>query len=384
MVVAAHEAQRLGDVGRPRPRLVTIEGPRSRSSISVPARLRLWASSPIWSIWVRIPVTSTGPAVAARPPEQRPQHVGHPAQPLEHLGSVGAVPQHLAEPLVERAERTPAAGGVLEHPHPHRRRYHPGHRPDRGAVVARLERDRGAGLERATASSGSSTRPSSAAAPEERAAQWSGRAAQSIGGPGVQELAALQAQQLGRRRDVDQGRGRRAPRPAHARWRRGAAGRRRRSPGRTRCPASAGASRRSVTCTAWPATASASRSAPTLTTWVGVASGVLIGRPPRSVTARRVAPALDRCTSAPASASAATWRSSPCGSAAVPTTLTTTGTSPPIAGDRGRQALGGVGLGAVAEHHVHQHHRRRPGRPPAEPVSSRRVGSIIGCARPRV
>ena len=44
--------------------LVTIAGERSRSSISVPARLRLCASSPICSIWVRIPVTSTGPLVS--------------------------------------------------------------------------------------------------------------------------------------------------------------------------------------------------------------------------------------------------------------------------------------------------------------------------------
>ena len=42
--------------------VVTMDGDRSRSSISVPARLRLCASSPIWSIWVRIPVTSTGTA----------------------------------------------------------------------------------------------------------------------------------------------------------------------------------------------------------------------------------------------------------------------------------------------------------------------------------
>ena len=34
---------------------------------------------------------------------------------------------------------------------------------------------------------------------------------------------------------------------------------------------------------------------------------------------------MDRCTSAPASASACTWRSRPCGSPAVPTTVTTTG-----------------------------------------------------------
>ena len=41
----------------------TIAGERSRSSIRVPARLRLWASSPIWSICVRTPVTSVASSV---------------------------------------------------------------------------------------------------------------------------------------------------------------------------------------------------------------------------------------------------------------------------------------------------------------------------------
>ena len=82
-----------------------------------------------------------------RGPQQRAEDVGHPAQPGDHLGRVGAVPQHLAEALVERAVGTPAGGRVLEHEHPHVRRGDPGHRADRGAVVARLERDVGAGLE---------------------------------------------------------------------------------------------------------------------------------------------------------------------------------------------------------------------------------------------
>ena len=43
--------------------LLTIAGERSRSSISVPARLRLCASSPICSIWVRMPVTSVASSV---------------------------------------------------------------------------------------------------------------------------------------------------------------------------------------------------------------------------------------------------------------------------------------------------------------------------------
>ena len=35
-----------------------------RVKSEVAATLRLWPSSPIWSIWVRMPVTSTGPLVS--------------------------------------------------------------------------------------------------------------------------------------------------------------------------------------------------------------------------------------------------------------------------------------------------------------------------------
>ncbi len=38
----------------------TMDGDSSRRVISEPARLRLCASSPICSIWARIPVTSSG------------------------------------------------------------------------------------------------------------------------------------------------------------------------------------------------------------------------------------------------------------------------------------------------------------------------------------
>ena len=38
-----------------------MDGSRSRSSMSVPVRLRLCASSPICTIWARIALTSTGP-----------------------------------------------------------------------------------------------------------------------------------------------------------------------------------------------------------------------------------------------------------------------------------------------------------------------------------
>ena len=66
MVVAADEAQDVGDVLLSNPASdppPTMAGERSRSSISVPARLRLCASSPICSIWVRMPVTSGASSV---------------------------------------------------------------------------------------------------------------------------------------------------------------------------------------------------------------------------------------------------------------------------------------------------------------------------------
>ena len=40
---------------------------------------------------------------AHRHAQRRAEHVGHPAQPVDHLGAVRAVPQHLAQPLVQRA-----------------------------------------------------------------------------------------------------------------------------------------------------------------------------------------------------------------------------------------------------------------------------------------
>ena len=178
----------------------------------------------------------------------------------------------------------------------------------------------------ATASSGSSTRPSSAAPAISPPRSGPDARSQSIGGPAcrnsprwrpstsaagatstsvaVTSSIAASARSLARapqrvgrdRGEVGLGAGHRRP-PV--------------DPGR---PA-----------VAWAATASASRSAPTLTTL----SGVVIGVPPTSSSARRVAPALDRCTSAPARPARATWRSRPCGSPSVPTTATTTGWSTP-------------------------------------------------------
>ena len=77
------------------------------------------------------------PGGAHRRGERGAEHVGHPAQPGDHLGAVGAVAQHLAQALVQRAPgaRTGRRIGQLEQPH--RRRDHPGHRTDRVPLVTR-------------------------------------------------------------------------------------------------------------------------------------------------------------------------------------------------------------------------------------------------------
>ena len=115
----------------------------------MPARLRLCPSSPICSIWAMIALMSIRPAGADRLLQQRAEHRRHPAQPLDHLGAVGAVAQHLAEALVQRAPGRAAVHRVPQLEHPHRRRDHAGHRADGAVVVARVEGDRRRGRARA-------------------------------------------------------------------------------------------------------------------------------------------------------------------------------------------------------------------------------------------
>ena len=102
--------------------------------------------------------------------------------------------------------------------------------------------------------------------------------------------------------------------------------------------------------------------------------------------------ALDRNTSAPACDQRVAWVSRSCGSAAVPHRRhhdgQRPGRPPPRCrwrGHRRGQPAGRVRLGTVSEHDVQQQHRRPRGPPPASASrSSRTVGSIIGCGRPRV
>ena len=105
------------------------------------ARLRLCTSSPICSAWAMTLRRSSGPCAASASRSSGRQHLLHPAQAREHLVVVGAVAQHLAQPLVERGVGAVAEGRVLEDPHRHRGGDHAGHRPHGGVVVAGRERD---------------------------------------------------------------------------------------------------------------------------------------------------------------------------------------------------------------------------------------------------
>ena len=257
--------------------------------------------------------------------QQRTEHVAHPPQPGQHLRTVGAVPQHLAEALVERAVGTPARGGVLEREHPHAGRDDAGHRPDRRSVVARLERDARAGLEERGGVLGVVDQSLERGAAHQRAAHRTGRAVPADRRAGVQELAGLEPEQLAGRCDVDQGRG-----DAEHRGQGALVG---------VAPQRVGGHRREVGLGAGHRRAPVDPGHPDrlLGHRVGeqvradVDDGLRGGHggahdsAPISSIARRVAPALERWTSAPASARARTCRSRSWGSASVPTTAITTG-----------------------------------------------------------
>ena len=166
----------LGDVGAAR-RCRPASGSSSRSSISVPARLRLWPSSPICTIWPMIALMSTGPCRA-----HAPRAAAGPSTALIQrsrsidLGGVRAVAQHLAQALVEGAPGRAAVDLVPQLEHPHRRRDHAGHRPDRAAVVARLQLDPAGARAVASASSGRRREPLEEHRADQRTAQRPGRA----------------------------------------------------------------------------------------------------------------------------------------------------------------------------------------------------------------
>ena len=184
--------------------LSTMDGSRSRSSISVPARLRLWPSSPICTIWPMIALTSTGPVARSACAEGRAEHGLHPAQPLDHLGAVRAVPQHLAQPLVQRAPARVAVHRVAQHPTPTstaRPRPPSGpRRPGRGTASARsaFRRPGARPPTAAAASSGSDASPSSSIAPISAPRSGPLARSQSIGGPAWQNWPRLKPDHVAR------------------------------------------------------------------------------------------------------------------------------------------------------------------------------------------
>ena len=121
--------------------------------------------------------------------QQRAEHVGHPVQPLDHLGAVGAVAQHLAEALVERAPRRRgrARRRAARRPTSTARRRRPSGRPRRGGGTARGRPSPAA--RPASASSGGVGQALEEHRADERAAHRAAtRAPSSIGGPACRKV----------------------------------------------------------------------------------------------------------------------------------------------------------------------------------------------------
>ncbi len=203
VVVAADEGERLGHVGR-----VDTGGDHGRGEVAQHHQ----RAGPVAVVGLVAHLQHLGEDAgdvdaargAHRLLQQRREHVAHPAQPLDDVGGVGAVAQHLAEPLVERAVGTPPGGPVLEHPDPHARRGDAGHRSDRGVVVAGVEADLVTALEQRGRVVGVVDQSFEGGRSQQGAAHRAGGSLPGDRRTGVQELSALEAEHLRRRRDVDQ------------------------------------------------------------------------------------------------------------------------------------------------------------------------------------
>ena len=200
----------------------TTPGASSRSSSEVAARLRLCSSSPICSACAISDAQVDRPAPARPPPTAPgPSTLAHPAQPVEHLGAVRAVAQHLAQALVERAVGGAAVLGVAYHEHPHRRADHARHRADRRGGGGRAP---AATCPAASSALGLRARrgrsPSSSIAPI--SAPRIGPDARSqvdAAGPACRNIRRRQAEHLARRPHADQLRpGGEQPADGDARW----------------------------------------------------------------------------------------------------------------------------------------------------------------------
>ena len=325
--------------------------------------------------------------------QQRAEHVAHPAQPGQHLGAVRAVAQHLAQALVERAVRPLSTRAVLQHPHPHGRRDDSGHRADGAAVVARLEADAAARLEERDGVLGVVDESLQRGTAHERAAQRAGRPLPVDRRPGVQELTRLEAEHLGRRGDVDEVGGDAEHRLDGARV--------------GLDPAGVGGDARQVRLGARHRRSPVDALDVDGLTGDGVGEHVGADSDDQGVggaggddcglghwdaplldwlsrsRARRVAEALEKCTSAPPA------RASRAGGQALRVEVGADEADdhrdravPAGLGDGRREQRRRVGLGAVAEHEVEQDHagRRVGGRPGQLVVAQRRVDHRVGAA----
>ena len=79
--------------------------------------------------------------VRQRVGQDRAQLVAHPGQTVKYRFVVGPEAQHRTQTLVEVTEAASARGSFLHHPQRHGWANHPGHRPHRPVVMARLHLD---------------------------------------------------------------------------------------------------------------------------------------------------------------------------------------------------------------------------------------------------
>ena len=110
----------------------------------VPARLRLWPSSPICTIWPTSALMSTGPTARTAAASAGPSTSRIQVSRSMTSGAYAPYRRTLPSPSLSVHQAVRAVGLVAQHPDPHRRRHDAGHRADAAPVVAGLPGQRGA------------------------------------------------------------------------------------------------------------------------------------------------------------------------------------------------------------------------------------------------
>ena len=346
------------------------QGASRRASSAEAATFRLWPSSPIASAWPISVVTSIGSDARMAASRTGPSTSVIQRSRSMTSGAVGAEAQHLAQPLVEGGEGVPRRrpGVVDDLPDRHRRGDDAGHRADGPVVVARLDGDLARG-ERPLGLLGVAAQPSKRAAPIRAPRIGPHIREHAIGGPACSMVRSGPASapitaRAGRMPTTRGrtactaamaarvGRGRRLVVEGDHRARRGEVGERRRAPVELRHVRRRHAldDQREPGVDHLHATVDHGRP-PSASV------------PPASRIASRAAAALDPASSTPASRSVRAWRVEALrigGRAADrgDERHRPAGGGPGLA-DGGRDRAGRVGVGAVAEHDVEQHHADR-------------------------